>query len=320
MDTISNPIDIAHCYLGFALHEDFAGNWEAAVRNNCKAAALFWKAGDMKRWGDPVMMTVFLLNYKEQYQLGLELSRTVADIGEQCGDAQLMGWGMQGQGLGHFHTGQVDKALTCLEKAVVLLESVPDHYACGITQKDRAKCCLQQGDVHRALAMLQRTDTQFSEFGLKGHFAAFLRNTLAEAHLRAAEQAGSREGSLKREVVPACKAALKESRRFRWALPEAYRLQGTCLWLRGHFGAARRSWNLSLESAEKLGAVSDFKMTRLEMKKRMGADCPDLQRTEAVLQEMEDNLDLSDIHKMMQISGFERLGSREASNTYSLIQ
>ena len=266
------------------------------------------------------MMTVFLLNYKEQYQLGLELSRTVADIGEQCGDAQLMGWGMQGQGLGHFHTGQVDKALTCLEKAVVLLESVPDHYACGITQKDRAKCCLQQGDVHRALAMLQRTDTQFSEFGLKGRFAAFLRNTLAEAHLRAAEQAGSREGSLKREVVPACKAALKESRRFRWALPEAYRLQGTCLWLRGHFGAARRSWNLSLESAEKLGAVSDFKMTRLEMKKRMGADCPDLQRTEAVLQEMEDNLDLSDIHKMMQISGFERLGSREASNTYSLIQ
>ena len=46
------------------------------------------------------------------------------------------------------------------------------------------------------------------------------------------------------------------------------------------------------------------KMTRLEMKKRMGADSPDLHRTEAVLQEMEDNLDLSNIHRMMQIAGF----------------
>ncbi|MGM0531725.1 MAG: adenylate/guanylate cyclase domain-containing protein [Bacteroidota bacterium] len=299
---ISNPIIIGHCYLGVGFHEDFAGHWDRAVQEYCKAAELFWKAGDMRRWGDPVICTAFLLNYKGQFEQSLKLALRLTEVGEQCGDRQLMGWGMQGQGLSNFHTGNVDEALTLFEKAVELLESAADHYSCGITNKDLAKCCLQIGDRERGLKILNATHKRFIELRLTGHFVAFLHNALAEAYLETAEQAdGFNNASQARQILMACKAAVKESKRFCWALPEAYRLRGTCFWLRGKRRSALKYWYYSLEKAKHLGAAHEFRMTCSEMVKQTGDDCIDLAGSEEILEAMQNKLDLSNVHKMMQI-------------------
>ncbi|MFO7877554.1 MAG: hypothetical protein R6U55_13325, partial [Desulfovermiculus sp.] len=169
------------------------------------------------------------------------------------------------------------------------------------TNKDLAKCCLQQGDCDRVLKILHTTHNRFAELGLTGHYVAFLRNTLAEAYLTA-EQAGDLGNASKsRQVLAVCKAAVKESKRFCWAQPEAYRLKGTCCWLRGDIASAWKSWQSSLEKAKRLGVVHEFRMTCSEMNKRMGNDCPDLKGSEAILQEMQGKLDLSNDYKMLQI-------------------
>ena len=179
----NNPIDIAHSYLGLAFHEDHKGHWKEAVGNYRISADLFIKAGDIKRWGDPIIMIVFLLNYKGYFTASLNLSKKLTKIGENCGDLQLLGWGMQGQGLGLYYNGKLQEAEEYLSKSVYYLEAATDLFGCGIAKKDLGLCYLKLGDIENAKIKIERTLKDFKNRNIKGQFVTFLHNALAELYL-----------------------------------------------------------------------------------------------------------------------------------------
>jgi hypothetical protein len=89
----------------------------------------------------------------------------------------------------------------------------------------------------------------------------------------------------------ACRVALKQGKTFCGGLPEAMRLQGRYVWLRGRRSAAQRWWQRSLALAEKLGARYELGMTHLEIGERLG-DRAHLERAEALLAEIGTQEDL----------------------------
>jgi tetratricopeptide (TPR) repeat protein len=301
VEELQSPVDAGQYYLGLAFHQDFLGDWETATRYYGVAADLFWKAGDVRRWGCPMCMTGFLHNFRGEFAQSLDLFQKSVQIGEKCGDQFLTGWSLRGRALNLICTGDLDEAIAHLEKSVELLEAVPDYYACGIARQDLGRCYLRQGRIEDALEVLEETNKNFSELGLTGHFVNFVRNALAAAHLAVAEQTGGfKNASTRRKCKRACKAAVKESKGYAWALPEAYRLQGTYYWLKGDTNVAAKWWDGSLESARGLGAKYELGVTYLEMGKRM-RDSSHLKEAETIFKEIGATLDLSQTLELMKL-------------------
>lgn len=265
-----NLLDLGHSYLGMAFHEDFRGKWKEAISIYRKSAEYFWNAGDMRKWGDPIIMIIFLLTYKGHFSAVKNLSKKISVIGENTGDQQLMGWGMQGQGLGFYFTKNFDVAEFYLRRSVDLLEMASDYYASGIAKKDLGLTYLQQGKFDQAIKTLKNTEKKFAKHYLKGHLASFIKNAIAEAFLCLSENEDNKTKKivLLKKCKKSCKIAVKESSKFCWAIPQAYRLNGSYKWIIGDFKGANIWWNRSLNMSNKLGATLETKITNEEIKKR----------------------------------------------------
>ena len=94
----------------------------------------------------------------------------------------------------------------------------------------------------------------------------------------------------------ACKAAFKLSKAYRLFLAEAERLSGTIHWLRGRPGAARESWEHSLDVARELEVHYELGLTHLEMGWRL-KDQSHLERAEAILSESGASWHLAQLRK-----------------------
>jgi len=266
----SNFIDLGHSYLGMAFHEDFKGRWKKAISYYRKSAEYFFGAGDMRKWGDPIIMIIFLLTYKGYFMSVKNLSKKVAIIGENTGDQQLLGWGMQGQGLGYFFLKKYDIAEIYLKESVDLLEMASDYYASGIAKKDLGLTYLKQRKYDQAMKILNIADEQFNNHHLKGHLASFVKNALAESYLCSAENEKNKNKKrfLLKKCKKYCKNAVKESGNYCWAIPQAYRLKGSYKWIVGDLKNAKKWWKKSIKESTKIGATLEFKITNEEIKKR----------------------------------------------------
>ena len=263
-------IDLGHSYLGMAFHEDFKGRWKEAISYYRKSAEHFFGAGDMRKWGDPIIMIIFLLTYKGYFRSVKNLSKKIAKIGQNTGDQQLLGWGMQGQGLGYFFTKKYDIAEIYLRESVDLLEMASDYYASGIAKKDLGLTYLKQRKFNQAINILDIADKQFTNHHLNGHLASFIKNAIAESYLYLAENESNKDKKrlILKKCKKFCKAAVKESGNYCWAIPQAYRLNGSYKWIIGDFKNAKIWWNKSINKSNNLGATFQIQITNEEKAKR----------------------------------------------------
>jgi len=88
-----------------------------------------------------------------------------------------------------------------------------------------------------------------------------------------------------KKAQAACRQALKKSKSFRPGLPEAQRLQGTYMWLKGKLTTAETWWQRSLELADEMGQSYDLGMIYLEMGRRLD-DRNHLERAESIFAEI----------------------------------
>jgi hypothetical protein len=155
--------------------------------------------------------------------------------------------------------------------------------------------------MEEALKVLEETNRNFSELGLKGHFVSFARNALAAAHLAVAEQTGGvKNASTLKKCRTACKRAVKECKSYAWAFPEAHRLQGTYYWLKGNTNAAVRWWDSSLQGARGLETIYELGLTYVEMARRM-KDSSHLKEAETIFKDIGATLDLSQTLELMKL-------------------
>jgi len=290
-----NPHDKALCYLGQAIHEDFIGNWDKAIELYQRAAAYFNKTGDLHKWANPMIMCAELYLLKGEFKHSIKLSQNVVQAGKETADKQALGWGLSGLGGSKLRIGELDEAVGHLQQSVELLKAVPDYLVVVRSNTNLGVCYLRQGKLKKAQTVLEENNQIVAEHILRGPMPTLFRNALAEAILIATDQAeGVERASALRRAKGACRAALKEARRFRCGLPQACRLQGTYRWLRGKHTAAQKWWQRSLDSAQELGAKYDEGMTYLEMGKRM-KDSTYLEHAKTIFTEIGAKFDLDEV-------------------------
>ncbi len=300
-EQIKNPIAAGLSYLGRAIHEDVLGKWEAAIEDCQKAAEAFWIAGNLRGWGAANSLRAELLHFKGNFTQSFEIFQNTAQVGQEGADHQIWGWGLWGLGLNLVFSGTFGEAEERLQKSIELHMTIPDYQGMIDAKRDLARCYLCQGKLKQALEVLEKGEQVVAEQGLKGPPITRLHNVLAEAYLANAEKS---EGLEKIEIIKkakrACWRALKEAKVYRGALPHAYRVQGSYEWGNGRFAVARKWWQRSLFSAEKLGARHDLGMTYLEMGKRTG-DPHLLKRAETIFDEIGAKLDLAKTQQLLNL-------------------
>ena len=180
------------------------------------------------------------------------------------------------KGLNLLSMGLLDEAVTCFQRAITLLWEIPDYLVAGVAKKDLGLCYLQQGEIDKAIVLVEESCRILTEYGVHTHFDADFYNARTAAYLQKAEVAGNDRTAVLKKAKFALKMSRKYSRRFKGRMPVALRLAGSYKFLRGNVAAAQKCWRESLETAEKLGAYYEIGATCLEF----GRKCEDLSSIE----------------------------------------
>ena len=267
----SGAIGLAH--LGLCAHEQCVrGRWLKAVADAETAAAEFHKAGDLRGEGVALRMLNGFLAYLGELERSAEVGSRIVRLARETGHKQVLGWGLQGLGQTYVRMGRLEEARACIDEALPILEEVPDHRARAMAMGDQAQSWLQEGEVETALGILAEARKLIRKHGLRGFSCTPVSLASAEAYLASAEQPGSRirRARLLWKARVACFKARRQSRLDSSGRPGAYRLTGTCYWLRGRRKKALELWEKSLESAADLGAKYDAAITEHERGCRTG--------------------------------------------------
>lgn len=298
-EQIKNPIAAGLSCLGRAIHEDILGKWEAAIEDCQKADEAFWTAGNLRGWGAANSLRAELFHFKGSFTQSFEIFQNIAQVGQEGADHQIWGWGLWGQGLNQLCSGTFSEAEERLQKSIELHMTIPDYQGMVDAKRDLAKCYLCQGKLKQALEVLEKGEQVVVEQGLKGPPITRFHNVLAEAYLTTAEKfEGFEKNEMLKKAKHACRKALKEAKIYRGVLPHAYRVQGSYEWSNNRFAVARKWWQRSLSTAEKLGARHELGKTYLEMGKRTG-DPLFLKRAETIFDKIGAKLDLAKTQQLL---------------------
>jgi tetratricopeptide (TPR) repeat protein len=202
----------------------------------------------------------------------LLLAQEVVRVSQEAADYQAWGWGLFMMAAALDQAGELDEAVTNLQRAIELAKGVPDHQVTVFASGILARCHLRQGNIEQAFTVLEESGQRIREYRLRGFSCVPVWISLAQAHLLAAEQT---EGTTARadelrKAKQACQVALKQGKFDRLSLVTAFRMKGTYEWLRGETSKAQQWWQRSLEMAKGLHARYEEALTYLEMGQRMG--------------------------------------------------
>ncbi len=283
-EQIYHPGALGLSYHGLAFHEYLQGRWSTSLEYDQRAADAFRKAGDLRGWGVAIVIAAFALASQGNLTQSLAYSQDLIRLGQDGADLVVWCWGLSRQGAAQLVTGQLDEAITSLKKAIELAEAIPAHDMRVRVGVDLGRCYLRQGDLERALTMLEGTQRYSIEYKTRRQdLISPLWNGLAEAYLMAAERSDkTAKADWLKKARHACRAALKQGKAFRGGLPEAMKLRGRYEWLRDRPAAAQKWWQRSLVLAEEMAQPYDLGLIHLEIGEQLG-DRAHLERAEAIL-------------------------------------
>jgi hypothetical protein len=299
-DQIQQPLAVGQAYLGLALHEHHAlGEGESALAHYQRSAAAYWEAGHLRRWAG-VNMAASLLWLGRNFADSLHLGQEVVRISQDAADIQAWGWGLFMMGIALDHAGELGEAVAHLQQALDLGKGVPDHQVSVFASGILARCHLRQGNVEKALTVLEQGRELIHKHRLRGFSCVPLRMSLAQAYLSLAERAdGPARTDALRRAKWACQVAMKQGKFDRVSLVAAWRMRGTYQWLREKPESAHRSWHRSLQLAEELHARYEAGLTHLEIG-RCFKERPNLERAEGIFAEIGAEWDLERTRKLLE--------------------
>jgi tetratricopeptide (TPR) repeat protein len=252
------------------MHYLSLGEWNQALDNGLRATEAFRQAGDLHGRGTASEIVAQWYGYRSEFERGLAYANDVVRLGQDSGDPQLIGFGLQELGFITRRLGRLDEAAGHLQQAIQVSDAIPDYLTRVRVGSELGRCYLDQDQPQAALSALTQAQRICAAHNLRSFAITPLRNGLAEAHLRMAEESRAPErAQWLAQAGNTCQAALKQGKVFRGGVPEAYRLKGIHEWLRGRKDAARGWWQRSLADAEVQGLKYDAAMAHLEIGRRL---------------------------------------------------
>jgi tetratricopeptide (TPR) repeat protein len=291
---LGTPEALGHAYLGRSYHEHhMLGRWDAAIQDYATAAQYFWEAGELRWWGAVELMVGWLTRIRGDLGRSLEICDHIVRVGEDAGDRQLTGWGLEGVGRALWQAGDMEQALPVLTRAMHLFTATVDCLSMAEAQADIAQCHLRMGQLERAIELFDEAAAFTVDRKLRGFSCTEVRTGRAEAYLHAIERAhGADRDKLCDRAKMACRAALDQVKLDRAAMPASYRSRGTYEWITGKPQQALEWWTKSEAASATLGARWEQGRTRLE-RGRLTQSPADVQAAEQIFVDLGAKVELT---------------------------
>jgi DNA-binding SARP family transcriptional activator len=267
---LDHPADAGFVAFGQAYHAYLTGDEVRMLEQAQQAATSYWRVGDAHRWS----LVMALQAYVQAHQGDLAAVRRVGEeltaAGVELQDAEVRCAGESLLGLAGRWSGDWQEAAAHYRRAADLAGQIPDHMNQVENLTGLTRCLLRLERWPEARERLAQARRILIEQDVRGDAAGKFSICAFEAALWAAEHLPDARTERLDQARAAMRKARKQTRAFRPAEPEAWRLCGRYEWLRGRPDAARSWWQKSLARAQELGHRLDWGVTALEMGLRLG--------------------------------------------------
>ena len=267
-DELGDP-GLAVVYLGQLFHRTCLGEWQKAIAQASRVAALYQQIGDLHGRGFSTYLGAASLAYLGEVEEALKQCEEVVQIGEDASDPQVWYWGLLMRGFILRQLGKWDEALSALDQARSQADATQDYRGRIWVRAELGRCWFHQGKLEQAFDALHEGRRLLEERKISMTTRPFW-NAQVEVYLLAAQQREGRERTdWLKKAARYSRRAVKQGTIYRPVMPEAARLKGTYKWLTGKRASARKWWEWSLKLAESLGQRYDSGATLLEMGLRL---------------------------------------------------
>ena len=267
---LEHPLDVSFVSFGQSYHAYLVGDEETMLQQARLAAENYRQVGDVHRWSLAMTLQAYVLTYRgrlrEVRRMGEEIARVgqeVQDIATQCAGETLLGLADRWQG--HWAA-----AIRHYRRASDLARQIPDYMNLVENLSELACCLLRLGRWAETQEILSQACETAKIHEIQGDTAGKLSLGISEGMLWAVEHLPDARPDHLVQAGKSVRETRRRAKKFRPAIPEAWRLYGRYEWLRGHPEAACSWWKKSLAQAEVQGHPLDWGVTALEMGLRLG--------------------------------------------------
>ena len=293
---IDPPQPVFQLEWGLSVHYNFLASSEKSLEQARQAAEIAQNSGDLRQIGYALHLEAWAQYFQCRLVESVEISAEIIAIGEEGSDRQLICWGSFGLGVVQKRLGQIDAAITSLQRAIEVAKEVPDTYTQEGVGSWRIRCHLAIGELEQAFSVVEANREL-----LMAHVVnkPYTYAALSEAYLTAAENStGEVRQVWLKKARQSSRETLKSARINRAPLSDALMLQGRYEWLRGKPTAAQKWWQRALEEARRAGECYTEGMVNLEIGRRL-RDREQLLQAESILKEIGANFDLAAAREAM---------------------
>lgn len=253
--------------------------WEKSEAVQLQSIQCAIDSDEPKRWSESTYQLATLKWYTGEFEESYDRWRSIYEAAEQRGDRQAMIWGLQGMVINATRLQLHDEDIQILEAMDIDEVMADDNGSIINVYGGIAAFRMRRGEIPAAFDAVEKSliyiesSTPTSYFTLSGYACT------AEAAIKLWEVTNtdptftaSDRDKARNNANRARKAGHRFARLFKIARPFAMRWQGLYEWLEGNEGAAHKSWEKSVQAAEKFIMPYEKALTHYEIGRHLPAN------------------------------------------------
>jgi len=239
--------------------DDYArGRWTDAATELAAAASAYLAVGELEPWAAVLAYLNIVLVGQGRLGEALPIASDLENAGRAARDRRIEALGPHCRAHLLSWAGREREAVTEYERAMAIYRAIPDHHLWLSASGALAMTHLRADQLEPVRALVDEGLRLAKEHRLVGWWLTPILTARAELLLRVAAIQQTQRSSVLTEAESVIKKLRSQGRLHDEAIPASFRQLGSLQWLRGRHEAARAAWHQSLETAQRLGAVTEL--------------------------------------------------------------
>ncbi len=258
------PRAAGEALLAMGMAHYYRAEWNTAMDYFLKAADEMMKVGNLWQVEVAYGHLSLVHLAKGEFEKTIECGKLVQRIAEAVKNIHGFGWAQCIFAFGYLPQGRITEALNHAQQAVRQCEVAGDNLITAMSLRLVGEIYFKKGQIDEAMTALEKSRAIIEQNTLLHDLSTGTYVVLAEAYLQAARADEAKRKVYLKKARRCLTVALILAKLFKnWSVP-AYRVKGMYEWTVGKKIPAKRSLQKSLDIATELGARYELGRTYLE--------------------------------------------------------
>jgi class 3 adenylate cyclase/tetratricopeptide (TPR) repeat protein len=288
------------------LYHLVSARWPATNQLMAQAARIAEEFRDWRQLGEGMILQALADYAQGRFANSLEGFQALERLGRRTGNIQHQAWGLNGQAIFHWQSGEPEQAIAKIEQTLPLFTVSTDLVAEIISYEILALAHLRAGNIAQA----QEANQTVSDLTAQtpptplSAFADYIG--VAILNLTLWETGQDQPPQVRAQFARAAKRACRALRFYVWSFSvgqsRIWLMLGLAYWLSGKKKKAHRAWRKSLALAEGMAMPYEQALAHYEIGRHLTEDDParqqHLERAAALFKQVGAGYDLELLEKM----------------------